>query len=107
MRGSMSKTTKKTYTPEFKMAVALEVVRGETTRTQVASERGVAPSLTCAWRDQLEQSAPGVSHHARPARSDHREVRGEALQREGLPVARLRDARGLVPRRHRGGRLMV
>jgi len=72
-----------------------------------ADGRGVAPSLACAWRDQLEQSAPGVSHHARPARSDHREVRGEALQREGLPVARLRDARGLVPRRHRGSRLMV
>ena len=85
----MPKTTKKTYTPEFKMAVALEVVRGEKTLTQVASEHGVAPSLACAWRDQLGHPAPGVSHHARPARSDHREVRGGARQREDLPVAQL------------------
>ena len=86
LRGSMPKTTKRAHAPELKTAVALEVVRSEKTLTHVASERSVAPSLACAWRDQLEQSAPGVSHHARTARGDHREVRGEAQQREGPPV---------------------
>ena len=56
----MSKTTKKTYTPEFKMAVALDVVRGEKTLSQVASEHGVAPSLACEWRDRLVASAGDV-----------------------------------------------
>ena len=35
------------------MAVALDVVRGEKTLSQVAGEHGVAPSLACEWRDQL------------------------------------------------------
>jgi len=76
----MSKTTKKTYTPEFKMAVALEVVRGEKTLTQVASEHGVAPSLACAWRDQLEQSAGDVFGKARQDRDRKRSE--EAAQRK-------------------------
>ena len=42
------------------MAVALEAIRGEKTLSQVASEHGVAPSLACARRDQLEQSAGDV-----------------------------------------------
>ena len=62
MRGTdcevqVSKTTKKSYTPEFKMAVALEAIRGEKTLSQVASEHGVSPSLACEWRDQLVGSA--------------------------------------------------
>ena len=56
----MSKSTKRTYTPEFKMAVALDVVRGEKTLSQVASEHGVAPSLACEWRDRLVASAGDV-----------------------------------------------
>ncbi len=56
----MSKTTKRKYEPAFKMAVALEAIRGEKTLSQVASEHGVAPSLACARRDQLEQSAGDV-----------------------------------------------
>ena len=65
MRGTdcevqVSKTTKKSYTPEFKMAVALEAIRGEKTLSQVASEHGVSPSLACEWRDQLVGSAGDV-----------------------------------------------
>lgn len=36
MRGSMSRTTKRTYAPKFKMAVALEAVKGEKGLSQVA-----------------------------------------------------------------------
>ena len=56
----MSKTTKRSYTPEFKMAVALEAIKGDKTVSQVASEHGVAPSLVCDWRDRLEHSAGDV-----------------------------------------------
>lgn len=41
----MSKTTRKTYTPKFKMAVAVDVLRGDRTLSQVAAEHGVSPSL--------------------------------------------------------------
>ena len=56
----VSKTTKRTYATESKMAVALEVVRGEKTISQVASERGDSPSLVCERRDQLVGSAGDV-----------------------------------------------
>jgi hypothetical protein len=41
----MSKSTRKVYDPKFKMRVALEVLRGEKTLSEVASENGVAPDL--------------------------------------------------------------
>ena len=75
----MSKTTKKAYTPEFNMAVVLEVVRDEKTLTQVANEHGVAPSLACAWRDQLEPSAGDVFGKTRQDRDRKRSE--EAAQR--------------------------
>ena len=56
----MSKTTRKTYSAKFKMAVALDVVRGEKTLSQVASEHGVSPSLASEWRDELLGSADDV-----------------------------------------------
>ena len=34
----LSKTTRKTYSAKFKMAVAVDVVRGDKTLSQVASE---------------------------------------------------------------------
>lgn len=56
----MSKTTRKTYSAKFKMAVAVDVVRGDKTLSQVASEHGVSPSLASEWRDELLGSADEV-----------------------------------------------
>ena len=76
----MPKTTKRTCTPEFKTAVAPGVLRGGKTLTQVASERGAAPSLACAWRDQLEQSAGDVFGKTQQDRDRKRSE--EAAQRK-------------------------
>ena len=76
----VSKTTKRTYATESKMAVALEVARGEKTISQVASERGGSPSLVCEWRDQLEQSAGDVFGRTRQDRERRRSE--EAAQRK-------------------------
>ena len=75
-----SKTTKRTYSPEFKMAVALDVVRGEKTLSQVASEHGVAPSLACEWRDQLVGAATDV--FGKTAAERERKRSEEAARRE-------------------------
>jgi transposase-like protein len=75
----VSKTTRKSYTPEFKMAVALEATRGEKTLSQVASEHGVSPSLVCEWRDQLERSADNV--FGRTQQDCERKRSEEAAQR--------------------------
>ena len=56
----MSKTTRKTYTPTFKMAVATDVLRGDKTLSEVAAAHGVSPSLACERRDQLLDSADAV-----------------------------------------------
>lgn len=61
------------------MAVALEVVKGEKTLSQVASEHGVSPSLACEWRDQLVGSADDVFGKTRQDRERKRSE--EAAQR--------------------------
>lgn len=76
----MSKSTKRTYSPEFKMAVALDVVRGDRTLSQVASEHGVSPSLACEWRDQLVGASGDVFGKARSERERKRAE--EAARRE-------------------------
>ena len=48
----MSKTTRRQYPPKFKMRVALEVIKGDKTLSQVASENNIQPSLAALWRDQ-------------------------------------------------------
>lgn len=85
----MSKTTRKTYTPKFKMAVAIEVVRGEKTLSQVASEHGVSPPLAADWRDELLGSADEVFGKTQQARKRKRSEEaaekryGEALRTIG------------------------
>ena len=76
----VSKTTKRTYATESKMAVALEVVRGEKTISQVASERDDSPSLVCEWRDQLVGSADDVFGRTRQDRERRRSE--EAARRQ-------------------------
>ena len=75
-----SKTTRRTYSPEFKMAAALDVVSGEKTLSQVASEHGVSPSLACEWRDQLVGAAADV--FGRSAEARERKRSEEAARRE-------------------------
>ena len=112
----MSKSTKRTYSPEFKMAVALDVVRGDRTLSQVASDHGVAPSLACEWRDQLVGSAAYVFGKAQSererkraeeaARREHddavRKIGQLTLERDFLQ--RFLDERGYDPGAQGGGR---
>ena len=76
----MSKSTRKVYDPKFKMRGALEVLRGEKTLSEVASENGVAPSLACEWRDQLMED-PG-SVFAKTKQERERKRLEEAAQKE-------------------------
>lgn len=76
----MSKTTRKTYPPKFKMAVAIDVVRGEKTLSQVAAEHGVSPSLAAEWRDELPDGADDVSDKTQQERE---RKRSEEAARKG------------------------
>ncbi len=56
----MSKTTRKTYSPQFKMRVALEVAKEQETLSQVAAKHGISPSLAASWRDELLAGADDI-----------------------------------------------
>ena len=58
---NMSKTTRRHYPSKFKMRVALEVIKGDKTLSQVASENNIQPSVAAQWGDQLlEEGAEDV-----------------------------------------------
>ena len=88
----MSKSTKRTYSPEFKMAVALDVAGGDRTPSQVASEHGVSPSLACEWRDQLVGASgdvfgrAGSERERKRAEEAARRERDEAMRTIGQPA---------------------
>ncbi len=50
----------KQYSAEFKADVILEVLRGEKTLAQIASERGVHPAMIVRWRKTATEGLPGL-----------------------------------------------
>jgi transposase len=112
----LSKTTRKTYSAKFKMAVAVDVVRGDKTLSQVASEHGVSPSLASEWRDELLGSADEVFGRSQQERERKRSEEAarkrydEALRKIGQPAVerdflrRFCDDNGYDPEEARGGR---
>ena len=52
----MSKQRKQ-YTEEFKAAVALEALKGESSLQELAAKHGVVPGQTSEWKQQLQQGA--------------------------------------------------
>ena len=48
------------YSAEFKARLALEVVKGERTLNELASEHGIHPNLLMQWKRQLLESLPQV-----------------------------------------------
>ena len=75
----MSKTTRKTYSPQFKMRVALEVAKEQETLSQVAAKHGISPSLAASWRDELLAGADDIFGKARTERE--RKEQEEAAKR--------------------------
>jgi transposase-like protein len=80
----MSKTTRKVYDPKFKMRVALEVLQGEKTLSEVASENGIAPSLACEWRDQLMEDPGSVFAKTKQTRERKRLEEATRKERERM-----------------------
>ena len=50
----------KQYSAEFKADVILEVLRGEKTLAQIASERGIHPAMIVRWRKTVTEGLPGL-----------------------------------------------
>lgn len=53
-------TKRNRYTAEFKSKLALEVIKGQRTLSEIASEAKVHPNLLTQWKKQLLESLPTV-----------------------------------------------
>ena len=60
--------TKKQYSPEFKLKVVIEVLKGEKTATQLAGELGVHPVVLSEWKKQFIEGGPQIFAKARKAK---------------------------------------
>lgn len=58
----MSKPLQK-RTPEFKLKLAIEALRGDRPLTLIASEHGIHPKQIRRWRDQLVAEGEGIFIH--------------------------------------------
>ena len=48
------------YSAEFKAKYALEVIKGERTLNEIASEAKVHPNVLTGWKKQLLENLPGL-----------------------------------------------
>jgi putative transposase len=53
-------TVRKRYSGEFKAQLALEVVKGQRTLNEIASEHNLHPNLLLQWKKQRLASLPAV-----------------------------------------------
>lgn len=57
--------------PEFKLRIALEALKGDRAITELASEHGIHPKQIMRWRDQLLEEGEDIFiHKATQKKSD-------------------------------------
>ena len=67
------------HSAEFKAKVAIEALREEETRNQIASRHSVAPEQVSAWKRQLREEAANAFSHPKATEERRREARETAL----------------------------
>ncbi len=58
------KRNKRTHSPEFKAAIALEAIKGKYAVREIAEMHGLNPTLVHAWRQQFTQAAVALFQNA-------------------------------------------
>lgn len=58
----------RTFTPEFKAQVVLEVLTGAKSMTEICREHKLKDSLFCRWKDEFLQNASKAFDHADQSR---------------------------------------
>ena len=53
----MGKRTRKNYSADFKVKVALEAIKGELTATQLVAKHGVHQTMINAWKKQATEGS--------------------------------------------------
>ncbi len=71
----MSKRTRQTYSPEFRLEVAQEIVDKGRSIREVADSLGLGKSTVDKWARQLKQERNGVLSTATPLTPDQLKIR--------------------------------
>jgi transposase-like protein len=80
----MRKRQRKSYTPEFKVKVALEAIKGQRTINEIASHYDVHPNMVTQWRKQAIESLPEVFSSQRDREAEkQQELRDQLYQQIG------------------------
>ena len=81
--------TKRTFTREFKLQIARQLVTGEKRLSQVCREHGLCQTLVRRWRDQYDQAGEDAWLHP-----------GEAFLVSEDPAARIAALEAALGRAH-------
>lgn len=66
--------THRTYTPEFKVRVVLELISGKKQLSQASREYGIKDTVIARWRQEFMERAPQVFEQ-----SDRRDAQAERI----------------------------
>lgn len=74
--------TRTTYSADFKAKLALEVIKGNRTLAEIASEAQVHPNLLTQWKRQLLESLPSVFSDKRARENKEQEALTDQLYQQ-------------------------
>ena len=74
--------TRTTYSAEFKAKLALEVIQGNRTLAEIASEAQVHPNLLTQWKRHLLESLPTVFSDKRARENKEQEALTDQLYQQ-------------------------
>ena len=74
--------TRTTYSAEFKAKLALEVIKGNRTLAEIASDAQVHPNLLTQWKRQLLESLPTVFSDKRARENKEQEALTDQLYQQ-------------------------
>ncbi len=76
------KTQRNSYSPEFKAKLALEVIKGDRTLNEIASEAQVHPNMLMSWKRQLLDCLPALFADKRIKQNREQEALSDQLYQQ-------------------------
>lgn len=74
--------TRTTYSADFKAKLALEVIKGNRTLAEIASDAQIHPNLLTQWKRQLLESLPTVFSDKRARENKEQEALTDQLYQQ-------------------------
>ena len=76
------KTQRNSYSADFKAKLALEVIRGNRTLNEIASEAQVHPNMLTLWKRQLLENIPTIFSDKRVKENKEQEALTDQLYQQ-------------------------